>query len=157
MRNPYMDDLRKSELLKSIIKKCNTMANKACLRCGYINGMVKKAVTVLGIIHDRSKVNDESLEEFKSAIFHIKESKASISSATYIIDPIKVLYLFKRMTDEDCELLYLSDRPVKLMITNLAVPPTAIRPSVVMDDGLMSNENDITVRMKLIIQANNNL
>ncbi|KAI9195771.1 hypothetical protein LWI28_017883 [Acer negundo] len=131
MRNHNMEDLRKS--------------------------MVKKAVTVLGIIHDRSKVNDESLEEFKSAIFHTKEPKALINAATYMIDPIKVLYLFKRMTDEDCEMLYLSDRPVKLIITNLAVPPIAIRPSVVMDDGLMSNENDITVRMKSIIQANNNL
>ncbi|KAK1587161.1 hypothetical protein Q3G72_010241 [Acer saccharum] len=157
MRNPNVEDLRKSELLKSIVKKCNTMANKACSRCGYINGMVKKAVTVLGIIHDRSKVNDESLEEFKSATFHTKEPKAPINAATYMIDPIKVLYLFKRMTDEDCEILYLSDRPMKLIITNLAVPPIAIRPSVVMDDGLMSNENDITVRMKSIIQANNNL
>ncbi|KAL5856908.1 hypothetical protein ACOSQ3_004366 [Xanthoceras sorbifolium] len=133
MRNPNMEDLRKSELMKSIVKKCNAMANKACSRCGYINGMVKKAVSVLGIIHDRAKVTDGSLEEFKSAIYHTKESKASINVATYMLNPIKALHLFKMMTDEDCEMLYLSDRPEKLIITNIAVPPIAIRPSVIMD------------------------
>ncbi|KAL5764211.1 hypothetical protein ACOSP7_016562 [Xanthoceras sorbifolium] len=156
MRNPNMEGLRKSELMKSIVKKCNAMANKACSRCGYINGMVKKAVSVLGIIHDRAKVTDGSLEEFKSAIYHTKESKASINVATYMLNPIKVLHLFKMMTDEDCEMLYFSDRPEKLIITNIAVPPIAIRPSVIMD-GSRSNENDITERMKNIIQVNASL
>ncbi|KAH7575873.1 hypothetical protein JRO89_XS02G0236300 [Xanthoceras sorbifolium] len=135
MRNPNMEDLRKSELMKS---------------------MVKKAVSVLGIIHDRAKVTDGSLEEFKSAIYHTKESKASINVATYMLNPIKALHLFKMMTDEDCEMLYLSDRPEKLIITNIAVPPIAIRPSVIMD-GSRSNENDITERMKNIIQVNASL
>lgn len=34
---------------------------------------------------------------------------------------------------QDCELLYLSDRPEKLIMTNIAVPPISIRPSVIMD------------------------
>lgn len=62
--------------------------------------MVKKAVAVLGIIHDRSKVTDGSLEEFASAISHTKESKAPVNAATYILNPVKVLFLFKRMIDE---------------------------------------------------------
>ena len=33
---------------------------------------------------------------------------------------------------QDCELLYLSDRPEKLIMTNIAVPPVPIRPSVFM-------------------------
>ncbi|KAJ4725928.1 DNA-directed RNA polymerase subunit [Melia azedarach] len=158
MRNPKMEALRKTDLMKSIVKKCSTMASKAvrCPRCGYINGMVKKAVAVLGIIHDRSKVTDGSLEEFTSAISHTKESKAPVNAATYILNPVKVLFLFKRMIDEDCELLYLSDRPEKLIITNIAVPPIAIRPSVIMD-GSQSNENDITERLKRIIQTNASL
>ncbi|KAA0036963.1 DNA-directed RNA polymerase III subunit 1 [Cucumis melo var. makuwa] len=53
----------------------------------------------------------------------------------------------------DCELLFLSDRPEKLIITNVLVPPIAIRPSVIMD-GSQSNENDITERLKRIIQQN---
>ncbi|XP_031282387.1 DNA-directed RNA polymerase III subunit 1 [Pistacia vera] len=157
MRSPKMEALRKSDLMKSMVKKCSTMASKAmkCPRCGYINGMVKKAVGVLGIIHDLSKVN-ENEKECRSAISHTKESKASINAATYILNPVKVLFLFRRMTDEDCELLYLSDRPEKLIVTNIAVPPIAIRPSVIMD-GSQSNENDITERLKRIIQANASL
>lgn len=62
-------------------------------------GTVKKAVAMLGIIHDRSKINDNSLEEFRSAISHTKESKASFNVATYVLNPVKVLSLFKRMTD----------------------------------------------------------
>ncbi|KAH9700987.1 DNA-directed RNA polymerase III subunit 1 [Citrus sinensis] len=134
MRNPKMEALRKTDLMKS---------------------MVKKAVAVLGIIHDRSKVT-ESLQEFASAITHTKESKAAVNVATYILNPVNVLFLFKRMTDTDCEVLYLSERPEKLIITNIAVPPIAIRPSVIMD-GSQSNENDITERLKRIIQTNASL
>lgn len=41
MRNPKMEALRKTDLMKSIVKKCSTMASKAvkCPRCGYINGL----------------------------------------------------------------------------------------------------------------------
>ncbi|XVF46430.1 hypothetical protein PTKIN_Ptkin03bG0026100 [Pterospermum kingtungense] len=159
MRNPKIDSLRKTDIMKSMVKKCTAMAGgKAvrCWRCGYVNGTVKKAVAMLGIIHDRSKINDNSLEEFRSTISHTKESKASFNVATYVLNPVKVLSLFKRMTDVDCELLYLADRPEKFIITNIAVPPTAIRPSV-MVDGSQSNENDITERLKRIIQANASL
>lgn len=34
---------------------------------------------------------------------------------------------------QDCEVLGLADRPEKLIITNVAVPPIPIRPSVIMD------------------------
>lgn len=65
-----------------------------------LSGMVKKAISMLGIIHDRSKINGGSLEEFRSAISHTKESKSSINPATYIINPVEVLSLFRRMSDE---------------------------------------------------------
>lgn len=121
-----------------------------------MNGIVKKAVSVLGIIHDRSKIADGSLEECSSAISHTKESKASFSVVD-ILNPVKVLSLFKRMMDEDCDLLNLAERPEKLVLTNIGVPPIAIRPSVFMDGGTQSNENDVTERLKRIIQANASL
>lgn len=37
---------------------------------------------------------------------------------------------------QDCELLYLNDRPEKLVITNISVPPMALRPSVFVDGGI---------------------
>ncbi|KAF2300462.1 hypothetical protein GH714_013595 [Hevea brasiliensis] len=159
MRNPKIDPLRKSDHVKMIVKKCSTMvSNKAvkCMRCGDMNGMVKKAGSALSIIHDRGKLVNGYLDECKSAISHTKESRAPISPATYILNPARVLSLFERMSEEDCEVLGLCDRPEKLIITNIAVPPIPIRPSVIMD-GSQSNENDITERLKQIIQANASL
>ncbi|XP_052199339.1 DNA-directed RNA polymerase III subunit 1 isoform X2 [Diospyros lotus] len=160
MRNPRIEPLKKSEVLKRIVKRCNAMAStkKAvkCSRCRYINGMVKKATGMLGIFHDRSKIIDDSLEECRSAISHTKESNASINMAP-LLNPDKILSLFKKMIDEDCELLYLSDRPENLLVTSIAVPPLAIRPSVFVDGGTQSNESDITERLKRIIQANASL
>lgn len=36
---------------------------------------------------------------------------------------------------QDCDLLNLAERPEKLVLTNIGVPPIAIRPSVFMDGG----------------------
>lgn len=79
-----------------------------------------------------------------------KESMAKFDLVD-VFNPARVLDLFKEMTDEDCQLLYLADRPEKFIITNIAIPPIAIRPSVIVDRG-MSNENDITERLKKIYQ-----
>ncbi|KAI4322195.1 hypothetical protein L6164_021912 [Bauhinia variegata] len=157
MRSPKIDPLKKIGLAKAVKDKCNALTsnNKSvkCQRCGFINGPVKKAGGVLGITHDSSKSNDGSVEEFRSAISHTKDSKAPIHPVTYLLNPSEVLSLFRGMVDEDCELLYLADRPEKLIISSIAVPPIAIRPSVIMD-GSLSNENDITERLKQIITAN---
>ncbi|XP_071725233.1 LOW QUALITY PROTEIN: DNA-directed RNA polymerase III subunit 1-like [Rutidosis leptorrhynchoides] len=158
MRNPKIEHQRKFEMMKTIVKKCSQMASGSalrCSRCGAINTMVKKAPLMLGILHDHSKI-DETLKEYRAAISHTKECNGSITIHSHLLNPVKVLSLFKRIPDEDCELLYLSDRPEKMIITNIAVPPIAIRPSVIIDDK-MSNENDSTERLKLIIHANSSL
>ncbi|GAB2231403.1 hypothetical protein Droror1_Dr00010409 [Drosera rotundifolia] len=54
------------------------------------------------------------------------------------------------------ELLYMNGRPENLLITIVPVPPMALRPSVIVDGG-MSNENDITERLKQISQSNASL
>ncbi|XP_075655363.1 DNA-directed RNA polymerase III subunit 1 isoform X2 [Castanea sativa] len=161
MRNPRLEALKKAELLKEIVKKCNSLtgSKKAfkCSRCGYINALVKKAgPPILGFNHERPNSNDGTMEEFRSAISHTKDSKTVFSAPTFNLDTVEVLALFKKMVDEDCELLYLSDRPEKLIMENIAVPPVPIRPSVIMS-GSQSNENDITERLKRIIQANASL
>lgn len=153
IRHPKRDALNKAELAKKTVSKCKP---GRCAHCGYINGTVKKAIGAISYIHDRSKTSDRSLEECKSAISHTKESKGSLSVASNIINPRDVLSLFERMSDEDCELLNIADRPEKFMITTIAVPPIAIRPSVMME-GSQSNENDITERLKRIIQVNASL
>lgn len=140
MRNSKLDSLQKSELRKKIIKKLSSKQVVKCLGCRYLNGKVKKGKSALAIVHNRPRQdkNDE-------------ENEASCPS---LINPHDALLLFKQMLDQDCELLYLNDRPEKLVITNISVPPMALRPSVFVDGGIQSNENDITERLKRIIQAN---
>ncbi|XP_073308006.1 LOW QUALITY PROTEIN: DNA-directed RNA polymerase III subunit 1-like [Primulina huaijiensis] len=154
MRNPQLDLLKKNELLKQVVKKCNALAGSKkahkCSRCGHKNGMVKRAPMRIQL--NRVKV-DGYMDECQSALSHTKDFKGIIDFS-YTLDPRIVHHLLNNMLDEDCELLYLNDRPEKLMITNILVPPIAIRPSVFVDGGILSNENDITERLKRIIQAN---
>ncbi|KAL9172058.1 hypothetical protein ABFS82_03G020500 [Erythranthe guttata] len=156
MRNPKCETLKKIEIQKRVVKKCNSLAGSKravkCSRCGYINGMVKKAKEPLKIQHDRAKVVDNCLDERRSALAHTKDFKGN-SMVISTIDPKTAYHLLENMLDEDCELLYLHDRPEKLIVTNILVPPIAIRPSV-FSTRAMSNENDITSRLKQIIQIN---
>ncbi|VFQ87992.1 unnamed protein product [Cuscuta campestris] len=147
-RNTKLDHLKKNELQKKVLLKCNNLTTghktALCSRCGYINGMVKKGP--MKIIHENGR---QFVDECHNAL----PNKGSINVPPEL-NAMTVYSLFMKMTDEDCELLYLSDRPEKLLITSILVPPLSIRPSVFLDAGLRSNENDITERLKLIIQAN---
>uniref|UniRef100_A0A803L3S3 DNA-directed RNA polymerase subunit n=1 Tax=Chenopodium quinoa TaxID=63459 RepID=A0A803L3S3_CHEQI len=139
MRNTKLDSLQKTDLRKKIIKKLSTKVEVQCLRCGSLNGKVKKGKTALQIVHSRPK-QDKNQEDN--------------GYSSPLINPHDALLLFNQMLDQDCELLYLNNRPENLIITNISVPPLALRPSVFVDGGIQSNENDITERLKRIIQAN---
>ncbi|XP_027345912.1 DNA-directed RNA polymerase III subunit 1 [Abrus precatorius] len=152
MRRPKKADADKIDFVKvHVMKDCSKVVN--CPRCGYINGIVKKVPSSLSIMHDCSKCKNVISEELESALSRIKDSRVTTNVSTRILNPFQVLSLFRRMHDEDCELLHVAEKPEKLIITNIIVPPIAIRPSVIMD-GSLSNENDITERLKNIIQAN---
>ncbi|XP_061361832.1 DNA-directed RNA polymerase III subunit 1-like [Gastrolobium bilobum] len=118
------------EILKCICKGC------ARILLNEDTCSVKKVASTLSIIHDCSKCNNDSVEELQSALSHIREARATNNLTARILDPFQVLSLFKRMLDKDCELLYVAERPEKLIITNIVVPPVAIRPSVIMDGSL---------------------
>ncbi|PIA38793.1 hypothetical protein AQUCO_02700174v1 [Aquilegia coerulea] len=142
------EPLRKISLAKEVVEKCKP---SCCYDCGYANGIVKKAGS-MRIVHVPVTTvdNDCIWKQCSTIISHSKESKASF---VVVLDPFKVLALFRKMVDEDCELLYLSDRPEKLIITDVPVPPSPIRPSNAMD-ARFSNEDDTTVKLHTIIQAN---
>uniref|UniRef100_A0A0D9W6L6 DNA-directed RNA polymerase subunit n=1 Tax=Leersia perrieri TaxID=77586 RepID=A0A0D9W6L6_9ORYZ len=152
------------DVLKCICKSCSRVLLMEKDRLEFLKKMrnpkadplqksvAKKGRAGLVILHDCSKTLDGSTEELKSALSHKKE-KISIS-AVRMLDPATVLSLFKRMSDEDCELLNLGDRPEKLIVTEIAVPPVPIRPSVFVAGGRMSNEDSITVILKSIANTN---
>ena len=66
------------------------------------------------------------------------------------LNPLRVLMLFRRISEEDCGLLALAGRPEHLLMTHVPVPPVCIRPSVEMDTG-GSNEDDLSI--KLMVHA----
>uniref|UniRef100_A0A0E0H2I4 DNA-directed RNA polymerase subunit n=1 Tax=Oryza nivara TaxID=4536 RepID=A0A0E0H2I4_ORYNI len=152
------------DVLKCICKSCSRVLLMEKDRLEFLKKMrnpkadplhksvAKKGRAGLIILHDCSKTLDGSTEELRDALSHKKE-KLSIS-AVRMLDPAIVLSLFKRMTDEDCELLNLGDRPEKLIVTEIAVPPVPIRPSVFVAGGRMSNEDSITVILKSIANTN---
>ena len=65
----------------------------------------EKNTKMLGIVHERTKVNDSFLNEYGSAISHTKESNTSNFSVPDEIDPKVVYSLLKRMLDEVLSLL----------------------------------------------------
>jgi DNA-directed RNA polymerase II subunit RPB1 len=81
-----------------------------------------------------------------------------------VVEPVTlqcemVLRAFQRMTDEDCRLIGLNPefaRPEWMICTVLAVPPLAVRPSVVMDDN-QRMEDDLTHQLISIIRSNDSL
>ncbi|MCP6423446.1 hypothetical protein NL463_29490, partial [Klebsiella pneumoniae] len=71
-------------------------------------------------------------------------------------NPLRVLDLFRRISDEDCELLGLKPqfgRPEEYIWQYICVPPVCIRPSVAQDGA--TNEDDLTVKLTEIVFTNN--
>ncbi|KAF5321814.1 hypothetical protein D9619_000944 [Psilocybe cf. subviscida] len=158
-RRPVLENMQRQALSKAV----NTMARKVvyCPYCSATNGAVKKA-GALKIIHDkfRAKKTADELEKFKesfaSAVEAQKELGMYINKAVHEdLNPLKVLDLFRRISDEDCELLGLHPewgRPEEFIWQYISVPPVCIRPSVAQDGA--SNEDDLTVKLTEIVFTN---
>ncbi len=78
-----------------------------------------------------------------------------LNKAQEDLNPLKALDLFKRISDEDCELLGLRPefgRPEEYIWQYICVPPVCIRPSVAQDGA--TNEDDVTIKLTEIIFTN---
>ncbi|KAJ3736053.1 hypothetical protein DFJ43DRAFT_1053181 [Lentinula guzmanii] len=158
-RRPNLENIQRQALTKAV----NTMARKTvyCPYCSATNGAVKKA-GALKIIHDkfRAKKTAEEMEKWKKsfapAIEEQKDLTLYLNKAVHEdLNPLKVLDLFKRISDEDSELLGLQPkfgRPEEFIWQYISVPPVCIRPSVAQDGG--SNEDDLTVKLTEIVFTN---
>ena len=70
-----------------------------------------------------------------------------------------ILQIFKRITDADMELMGFNPRwnkPEWLICTTLAVPPPAVRPSIIEENG-QRREDDLTHKLSDIVKYNNQL
>ncbi|KAK2462263.1 hypothetical protein APHAL10511_005569 [Amanita phalloides] len=158
-RRPKLENIQRQALSKAV----NVMARKTvyCPYCSAVNGTVKKA-GVLRIIHDkfRAKKTAEEMQKwkasFQNAVDTQKELGIHLNKAVHEdLNPLKVLDLFRRISDEDCELLGLQPkwgRPEEFIWQYISVPPVCIRPSVAQDGA--SNEDDLTVKLTEIVFTN---
>lgn len=163
MRNPRTDVLAKSAIFKKVIDKCKKA--KACPHCHAANGTVKKisAVPTLKIVHERYKGRhmedelDDLVANLQSAMRLNKDINPALRVAVEDLLPTRVLDLFHRIPDDDCEVMWIDPligRPENLILQHLLVPPVPIRPSVAMDVGGGSNEDDLTVKLQDIVAVN---
>jgi DNA-directed RNA polymerase II subunit RPB1 len=70
-----------------------------------------------------------------------------------------VLRIFKRITDEDMEVMGFNpkwNRPEWMLCTVLLVPPPAVRPSIIEENG-QRREDDLTHKLSDIVKTNNNI
>ena len=156
-RNPRLELTQRRLLYKKLTEKCKRC--RICPHCGDYNGVTKRAGQTLKIVHEKYSKNpallEEFLKEFETALKYNEQLRASLPKVQDDLNPIRVLSILQRITDQDCELLDIADRPEHLLLTHLPVPPCCIRPSVEMDGVSGSNEDDITMKLIQIIEVNN--
>ncbi len=166
MRSPYADALRKAAIFKKVVDKCKK-AN-FCFECKAVNGKIKKiaGAAMLKLIHERYGGRHGQLEHsvlvdtMETAVMHNREIANHLDKAQEDMSPLRVYELFKKITDEDAVVLWLNPkhgRPENLLLHNLLVPPVPIRPSVAMEVGGGSNEDDLTTQLVEILQINHSV
>lgn len=164
LRVPNIDNLRRMKIYKKIIDQCKKQ--RRCLKCNYINGVVKKAASGTGpaslkIIHDTFRwVGKKSTpekdiwnEEFNSVFIRNPELEKYFKKVYDDLNPLKTLNLFKQVDLSDCEFFGINPlkngRPENYIWRYLPVPPVCIRPSVLMS--AQSNEDDLTIKLSEIV------
>ncbi|PNW84960.1 hypothetical protein CHLRE_03g165750v5 [Chlamydomonas reinhardtii] len=154
-RNPRVERVQRGLMFRKLNDRCKRQRN--CPYCGEYNATVKKASGALKIVHERFAKNVTLFEEYKEtlsdAMKYNDQLKGHLHRLADDLHPLRVRALFEAIPDEDLDLLDIQGRPEDLVVTHVAVPPVAIRPSVEMDGA--SNEDDITMKLMQIIEVNN--
>ncbi|RKO98838.1 hypothetical protein CXG81DRAFT_15380 [Caulochytrium protostelioides] len=159
LRTPYLDDVQRKEILKSLNTLCKKTA--LCPWCGAPNGPIRK-VGALKLTHERFKKKKEPTPEqlafqrsFDASVALDPTLKTHVGKAHQDLNPLVVHQLFSKILDQDCEVLGLdpqSGRPELFLWNALPVPPSCIRPSVGGD--AVSTEDDLTVLVSEIVEVN---
>ena len=163
LRRPGIDNLRRTAILKRINEQCRKA--RTCPYCGSIQGVIRK-LGVMKLVHDKfsaynkstaqKKIPPESKVEFDASFEQAKKYTPELEKHTRKamddLNPLKVMNLFKTISQQDCELLGLDPaegRPDMFLWQYVPAPPICIRPSVAQENA--SNEDDITSKLSEII------
>ena len=163
IRKKNLPYLSKKALRKKIIEMCKKI--NSCSYCGAMNGVVKKC-GLLKISHEKfrnlkktSEIVLDRLAEYEAAVENNKEMQSMLPSSglVHILNPLEVLNLFDRISDEDVMLLLMDSSaasPSSMILTRISVPPLCIRPSVISDLKSGTNEDDVTMKLTEIVFLN---
>lgn len=170
------DYVRRANAVKRVVERCKK--TRECPQCGALNGLVKK-VGSMRLVHEKFKHKDRTergevaRREFITSFEHsLGASRGAFESvqasgtdlrpllarAQDDLTPLRVKELLMAIPECDLPLLDMSGccgRPENLLIESLLVPPVPIRPSVVTDAASGTNEDDLTVKLADIVNANN--
>ncbi|KAI9913880.1 hypothetical protein PsorP6_006466 [Peronosclerospora sorghi] len=160
-RDPRTDDLRCLSLRKQIPRV------HISPYCSAVNGSVRKlTTTTLKVAHDkyRAKATQDLRNVF---IAHIAAAQAAnpelgahLAKTQDDLSPLVVQALFCAIREQHCPLLWMDAvgwRPENLLLSTVLVPPVCIRPSVAMDGGIGTNEDDVTIKLQEVVQVNSAL
>jgi len=89
----------------------------------------------------------------------VAEWKDGVEKNITEFTPEDVLRIFKRISEEDMEVMGFNptwNRPEWMITTVLPVPPPAVRPSIIEENG-QRREDDLTHKLSEIIKTNNNI
>ncbi len=164
MRNPRVGSLERTKRRKVIVEACKKV--RSCPWCGSYNGVVKRvpSAPTMRIIHDKYRAKGtpaELVDVLHSSMQRAADESADVrdnlGKANEDLTPLVLYQLFQNIPDEDLDLLYMSQtgRPENMILHKIMVPPVAIRPSVSTDGGSATNEDDLTVKLREIIEVNN--
>lgn len=168
LRRPGLDNLRRMQIAKRLNARCRK--TRECYHCKAINGVVKKVgSSALKITHDKFRAFNASTSVkkqppnskiiFDDSFAEVRNSNPEVEKhfkkAQEDMNALRVLKLFKRISDTDCEILGLNPleaRPEMFLWQFIPAPPVCIRPSVGQDAA--STEDDLTAKLGDIIQSN---
>ena len=106
-----------------------------------------------------SKQPDRYNKEAAMKIIAEWKDKSKDSSTQLEMTAEDILRIFKRITEEDMEVMGFNpkwNRPEWMISTVLSVPPPAVRPSIIEENG-QRREDDLTHKLSDIIKTNNNI
>lgn len=171
LRRPGIDNMERKGIYKSFMAECRKC--KVCPHCFAVNGSIRKVPGhALKVIHDKfrwfnqsnakNKQPPSSKLKFDASFEQAKKGNPEIEKhmkkVVEDMNPLRVLNLFRLISDEDCELLGMhavNARPEMLIWQHIPAPPVNIRPSVAQDSA--STEDDITNKLGDIIQISNTI
>ncbi|KAL7720989.1 DNA-directed RNA polymerase subunit [Entamoeba marina] len=161
MTNKSADTVARTFYVRALIAQCRKRYD-CCPHCNSINGPIKR-VGVMHLIHEKYKTTSTNVEikefydNFSESLRLDKDIKPYLTYAQEELTPVRVLTIFRSLVREDIIALdFDPDRapPENMILTSIPVAPLTIRPSVAMDGGNASNEDDVTTQLRDIVECN---